>query len=183
MLPCAAHDDGIVHFPVPPLGLSLKWHKYSTFVPIFQGKNVKFAFPVQSGEKYAIINSLSCMKAIRKGKTMQVMDSARQLAKDIRDSAEYKIYAQYKEELEQEAGAMALVKEFQKLQMQAQLCYMSGTQMNDTDMQRLNQMAPLLYADPRTSGYLMSQMQLQKMMADVMQLITQAADLPMDMPG
>jgi len=114
---------------------------------------------------------------------MQVMDSARQLAKDIRDSAEYKIYAQYKEELEQEAGAMALVKEFQKLQMQAQLCYMSGTQMNDTDMQRLNQMAPLLYADPRTSGYLMSQMQLQKMMADVMQLITQAADLPMDMPG
>lgn len=113
---------------------------------------------------------------------MQVMDSARQLAQDIRDSAEYKIYAQYKEELEQEAGAMALVKEFQKLQMQAQLCYMSGTQMNDTDMQRLNQMAPLLYADPRTSGYLMSQMQLQKMMADVMQLITQAADLPMDMP-
>ena len=114
---------------------------------------------------------------------MQVMDSAKRLAQDIRDSAEYKIYAQYKEELEQEAGAMALVKEFQKLQMQAQLCYMSGTQMNDTDMQRLNQMAPLLYADPRTSGYLMSQMQLQKMMADVMQLITQAADLPMDMPG
>ena len=113
---------------------------------------------------------------------MQVMESAKRLAQDIRDSAEYKIYAQYKEELEQEAGAMALIKEFQKLQMTAQLCAMSGKQMDGDDMQRLNQMAPLLYADPRTSGYLMSQMQLQKMMADVLQLITQAADLPMDLP-
>lgn len=113
---------------------------------------------------------------------MQVMESAKALARDIRDSAEYKIYAQYKEELEQEAGAMALIKEFQRLQMQAQLCAVSGQQMNSDDLQRLNQMAPLLYADPRTSGYLMAQMQLQKMMADVLQLITQAADLPMDLP-
>ena len=112
---------------------------------------------------------------------MQVMDSAKQLCRDIRDSAEYKIYAQYKEELEQEAGAMALIKEFQKLQVTAQLYAVSGQQMDANDLQRLNQMAPLLYADPRTSGYLMSQMQLQKLIADVMQLITQAADLPMDL--
>ena len=112
---------------------------------------------------------------------MQVMDSAKQLCRDIRDSAEYKIYAQYKEELEQEAGAMALIKEFQKLQVTAQLYAVSGQQMDANDLQRLNQMAPLLYADPRTSGYLMAQMQLQKLIADVMQLITQAADLPMDL--
>lgn len=112
---------------------------------------------------------------------MQVMDSAKQLCKDIRDSAEYKIYAQYKEELEQEAGAMALIREFQKLQVTAQLYAVSGQQMDANDLQRLNQMAPLLYADPRTSGYLIAQMQLQKLIADVMQLITQAADLPMDL--
>lgn len=113
---------------------------------------------------------------------MQVMESAKALARDIRESAEYKIYAQYKEELEQEAGAMALIKEFQKLQVQAQLCAVSGQQMNNDDLQRLNQMAPLLYADPRTSGYLLSQLRLQQMIAEVMQLITQAADLPMDLP-
>lgn len=118
----------------------------------------------------------------RKGHTMQVMESAKALARDIRESAEYKIYAQYKEELEQEAGAMALIKEFQKLQVQAQLCAVSGQQMNNDDLQRLNQMAPLLYADPRTSGYLLSQLRLQQMIAEVMQLITQAADLPMDLP-
>lgn len=113
---------------------------------------------------------------------MQVMESAKALARDIRDSAEYKIYAQYKEELEQEAGAMALIKEFQRLQVQAQLCAVSGQQMANDDLQRLNQMAPLLYADPRTSGYLMAQLRLQQMIAEVMQLITQAADLPMDLP-
>ena len=113
---------------------------------------------------------------------MNVMERAKLLADDIRDSAEYKIFAQYKEELEQEQGAMALMKEFQKLQVQAQLCAVSGQQMNSDDLQRLNQMAPLLYADPRTSGYLMSQMRLQQMVAEVMQLITQAADLPMDLP-
>ena len=113
---------------------------------------------------------------------MQVMESAKALARDIRESAEYKIYAQYKEELEQEPGAMALIKEFQKLQVQAQLCAVSGQQMNNDDLQRLNQMAPLLYADPRTSGYLLSQLRLQQMIAEVMQLITQAADLPMDLP-
>ena len=66
--------------------------------------------------------------------------------------------------------------------MQAQLCAVSGQQMNNDDLQRLNQMAPLLYADPRTSGYLLSQLRLQQMIAEVMQLITQAADLPMDLP-
>lgn len=117
-----------------------------------------------------------------KGNTMNVMERARLLADDIRDSAEYKIFAQYKEELEQEEGAMALIKEFQRLQMAAQLSAMSGRQLESDDLQRLNQMAPLLYADPRTSGYLLSQMQLQKMMADVLQIVTQAADLPMDFP-
>ena len=38
---------------------------------------------------------------------MQVMDSAKQLCRDIRDSAEYKIYAQYKEELEQMRTALS----------------------------------------------------------------------------
>ena len=124
---------------------------------------------------------LSMLRAM-KGNTMNVMERAKLLADDIRDSAEYKIFAQYKEELEQEAGAMALIKEFQRLQMAAQLSAMSGRQLESDDLQRLNQMAPLLYADPRTSGYLLSQMQLQKMMADVLQIVTQAADLPMDFP-
>ena len=113
---------------------------------------------------------------------MDVMNSARQLAKDIRDSAEYKIFAQYKEELEQQQGAMALIKEFQKLQMAAQLSAMGGGRMNDDDMQRLNQMAPLLYADPRTSGYLMAQMRLQKMMAEIFETLTRAAGMEIPMP-
>ena len=113
---------------------------------------------------------------------MQVMESARALARDIRESEEYKIYAQYKEELAQEEGAMALVKEFQRLQMAAQLAAVSGQQLPGEDMQRFSQMSALLYADPRTSGYLMAQLRLQKLVADVLQMITQAADLPMDLP-
>lgn len=113
---------------------------------------------------------------------MQVMESARALARDIRESEEYKIYAQYKEELAQEEGAMALVKEFQRLQMAAQLAAVSGQQLPGEDLQRFSQMSALLYADPRTSGYLMAQLRLQKLVADVLQTITQAADLPMDLP-
>ena len=113
---------------------------------------------------------------------MQALEGARALARDIQESEEYKVYAQYKEELEADAGAMALVKEYQRLQMRAQLCAVSGSAMDESDMQRFSQMSTLLYADSRTSGYLLSQMRLQKLMADILQILTQAADLPMDLP-
>ena len=47
-------------------------------------------------------------------------------------------------------------------------------------VQRFSGLSALLYNDPRTSGYLMAQMRLQKLAADILQQVTAAAD--MDLP-
>ena len=114
---------------------------------------------------------------------MQVMDRAEMLAQDIRESEEYHSFARFRDELKDDEAAMALIRECQRLQTAAQICAMSGRQMEANDMQRMTSIMGLLYADPRTSGYLMSQMQLQKLMADVIALLSKAAELPIDLPS
>ena len=114
---------------------------------------------------------------------MEPIERARLLAEDIRNSMEYKTYRQYKDEVDENEGIKALLKEFSKMQMQIQLTAASGRQPDTDTMQRFTQLSALLYADPRTSGYLMAQIRLQKMTADIMQLITEASDLSIDLPG
>ena len=41
----------------------------------------------------------------------------------------------------------------------------------------------LLFADSRTSGFLMAEMKMQRMMAEIFGVITQASGLDIPMPG
>lgn len=113
---------------------------------------------------------------------MQVMEAARALGVAVQESPEYREYARLKEEMEADAGIKTLVGEYKRLQAALQMRMLSGQEMNGEDAQRFQQLNLLLFADDRTSGFLMAEMRLQKMMAEIFETLTKAAGMEIPLP-
>lgn len=113
---------------------------------------------------------------------MHALDTARVLAQDIRNTEEYKEYAAAKEAINGDEGIKALIKEYKKLQMSVQMGAVTGHPANEKDTQRFQALCTLLFADSRTNGYLMSEMRLQQMMAEIFGILTNASGIDLEMP-
>ena len=113
---------------------------------------------------------------------MQAMEQAKALAQAIQESEEYREYARLKVEIDADAGIKSLVNEYKRLQTAMQMRLLSGQSMEGDDMQKFQSLNMLLFADSRTSGYLMAEMRLQKMMADIFGVLTQAAGMEIPLP-
>lgn len=112
---------------------------------------------------------------------MQVYDQANMLARTIRECEDCRAYRRLREEIEADETALALLREYKKLQMQLQLAAMAGAEVKDADTQRFEQIGALLFAGENTSRFLLLEMRLQQMMADVFKTLSDAAGL--DMPA
>lgn len=110
---------------------------------------------------------------------MQVMEAAKLLGQAIQESPEYREFAQFKNEVEADAGIKALVGEYKRLQTRLQMRMLSGQGADAEEQQRFQQLSALLFADQRTSTYLLSEMRLQKLMADLFEMLTAAAGMEM----
>ena len=113
---------------------------------------------------------------------MQMQEATNQLCEAIRQSPEYLEYSRYKAEIDADSGISALVKEYKRLQVNVQMRMLSGQGMDDDDGRRFQQLGALLFADQRTSAYLLSEMRLQQMMGKVFEKLTRAAGMEMPMP-
>ena len=113
---------------------------------------------------------------------MQVTEAVKALSEAVRQSPEYLEYQRCREEINQDAAIKALVDEYRKLQSRVQLRMLSGQGADDDDTRRFQHLGALLFADARTSGFLMAEMRLQKMMADVFEALTNAAGMQLPLP-
>ena len=112
-----------------------------------------------------------------------VYTSVHQLARDIRASEEYQTYHNLQKEVMGDETVAALIREYKKLQVTIQMAMMSGQQADSEDMQRFSGISSLLFTKPEVSQYLLAEMRLQQAMADIFKIITEAADLDMQIPG
>lgn len=113
---------------------------------------------------------------------MQAMEAAKALAEAIRDSQEYREYARLKEEIDADAGIKSLVSEYKRLQTAMQMRMLSGQGIDGEEAQRFQSLNVLLFADPRTSGYLMAEMRMQRMMGEIFETLTRAAGIEIPLP-
>ena len=109
--------------------------------------------------------------------------AAYRLADEIRRSEEYRTYHEMKQEIESDETLAALLREYRKLQVSLQMNMMTGQQNDPEDMQRFTALSTLLYAKPEVSQYLIAEMRLQQTVADIMKIVTEAADIDIQMPG
>ena len=109
--------------------------------------------------------------------------SAYRLAKDIRESEEYKTYHALKESVMGEETTAALIREYRKLQVTLQMSAMSGAPAGEEDMQRFSGISNLLFGKPEVAQFLLAEMRLQQALADIFKIVTEAADVDMAVPG
>ena len=110
-------------------------------------------------------------------------DSAHRLAADIRQSEAYQTYHRLKDDVMADETVAALIREYKKLQLSLQMAAMSGQQPEADDMQRFSGISALLFGKPEVSQYLLAEMRLQQAMADIFKILTDAADLDVQLPG
>ena len=108
--------------------------------------------------------------------------STYRLAQDIRDSEEYRTYHELKETVMEDETTAALIREYRKLQMTIQMAAFSGGQAEQEDMQRFSGISTLLFSKPEVSRFLLSEIRLQQTLADILKILTEAADVEMPIP-
>ena len=109
--------------------------------------------------------------------------SAHKLAQDIRNSEEYRTYHELKDSVTGDETTAALIREYRKLQMTLQMAAVSGQTADAEDMQRFSGISTLLFSKQEVSNYLLAEMRLQQAMADIFKIVTEAADLDLNIPG
>ena len=105
------------------------------------------------------------------------------LAEDIRASEEYQTYHRLKESVMAEETQAALIREYRKLQVGLQMRALSGQQPDGEEMQRFSGISGLLFSKPEVRDFLLSEMRLQQALADIMKIVTEAADVEMGFPA
>ena len=109
--------------------------------------------------------------------------SAHKLAQDIRNSEEYRTYHELKDSVMGDEITAALIREYRKLQMTLQMSAVSGQAADTEDMQRFSGISTLLFSKQEVSNFLLAEMRLQQAMADIFKIVTEAADLDLNIPG
>lgn len=112
---------------------------------------------------------------------MQIYDEANTLASHIRECEESRTYRALKEEVQGNETLSALLKEYKRLQIKVQLSAVSGGSAETEEIQRFQQIGNLLFADATAQRYLLAEMRMQQMMADVFKILNNASGL--EMPG
>ncbi|MBQ8159692.1 MAG: YlbF family regulator [Clostridia bacterium] len=107
--------------------------------------------------------------------------TAHQLAREIRESREWKEYHALKESVMGDETQAALIREFRKLQIAIQMSAMQGKSPDSEDMQRFSGINTLLFSKPEVRDFLLAEMQLQRSLGDIFKILTDAADLDMDL--
>ncbi len=112
---------------------------------------------------------------------MNIYDKTHELARELKNTEEYREYARLKDIAMENETQKALIQEFKKLQFQLQVAMASGKQPDPDEMDRFQKIANVLQINPDVGQYLMAEMRFQKLMSDIFKILGEVADIDMDM--
>ena len=115
---------------------------------------------------------------------MNIYDTANRLAGEIRGSEECRELARLREAAYADETNRALLKEYKRLQLPVQVREGGGAgRVPEGGGGGDRGVASLLYMNPDVQAYLLAEMQMQKTLADVFKILTDAAGLSLELPG
>ena len=112
---------------------------------------------------------------------VNVYDTANQLAAQLKNCPEYTEYRRLKEIAMENETQAALIKEYKRLQFQLQVSMAGGGQPDPEEMERFQKLAGVLQLSSDASNFILAELRLQKMLADIYKILGEAVDLDMDM--
>lgn len=102
-----------------------------------------------------------------------LMDDARALADKLKNSEEYKAYAEAKRAAYENPSSAALLNEFAKLRTEAQTRAMTG-ETDELSDHKLQKLAELLQFDAPAAAYLLAEYRLNTLIGDIYAVLAEA---------
>jgi len=109
-------------------------------------------------------------------------EAIQHLAEALQQTEDYRRYRELRSAVEGNEASLALLRRYQSAQTALQLSALSGAEPSPEDVTAFEGLSTLLYADPDTADYLLAQMRMQQMVAEVIQRLTDAAELELPLP-
>lgn len=108
--------------------------------------------------------------------------TAHRLADELRQCEEYTTYHRLKEAVMENETQAALIAEYGKIQTLLQMYAVTGESPSEEEKQRYSGLVSLLYSKPEVNQYLLAEMRLQQVLADIFKIVTDAAGIDMHLP-
>ena len=105
---------------------------------------------------------------------MNVYDTANKLAKEIRESEEYKSYKKLKDEIMSNPTLKEKIEEFEQLRYEVQLTQYTGENRDEEKTKKLEEMYAMLVQDEQIKNYFDLEVKFNVMIADVNKIIAEA---------
>ena len=112
---------------------------------------------------------------------MYIYDRANALAKDIKESEEYKTYKELKDEVFADENTKNLIKQYKKLQFQAQTAVMSGKEADEDTLNEMKKLGEVLGFNPKVGEYFAAEYKFNTLISDIYKILGSACDLGVDM--
>ena len=95
----------------------------------------------------------------------------------LHETESWKRYAALRESVMADEGTAALLRRFAAAQSALQMATLSGSEPREEDTRAFEQLSALLYDSEEASEYLLAQMKVQQLVAQLMEKITREAGL------
>lgn len=105
-----------------------------------------------------------------------VLETARQLAEELRSSEEYLLFSEMKKEVWQDPSLKAMLNEYRRMQVKVQAETVSGER-NEEHRNKLQRLGELLQMDRNASAYLIAEYRLNSLLSDVYRILGEAVDI------
>ena len=112
---------------------------------------------------------------------MYVYDKANELAALISESDEYKAYKKIKDELYEEDTTKKMLKDYKKLQFEAQAVYLSGKEVPEEILDKLKKLGEVLQFNPKITEYFSAEYKFNTLVADIYKIIGKACDIDVEL--
>ena len=111
---------------------------------------------------------------------MYIYDKANELAKLIRDSEEFKAYKALKDEIYQNETTKSLMKDYKKLQFEAQAAYLGGQEMSADSSEKMRKLGEVLQFNPKVTEFFAAEYKFNTLISDIYKIIGDACEISLD---
>jgi cell fate (sporulation/competence/biofilm development) regulator YlbF (YheA/YmcA/DUF963 family) len=108
---------------------------------------------------------------------MAVYNRAHELARALADSLEFAEYQKARAAIEKDEGAIWVLKDFRKRQLDVEMAQMRGEKPSDDQIKQLTQLAQAISLHVPVSQFIASEMRLLRMASDVQNIIGESLKL------
>ena len=114
---------------------------------------------------------------------MTIQEAQKNMEEAIRQTPEFQEYQKAKDTAFADSLSAQLLTEYGRLQNKLQMFAVTGRQAEESEMERFKQLGGLLFATPVTGAYLMAQLRVQKLLADIFADLSKAAGITIELPS